>query len=159
MLVRDSILGRTNPWAELYDPARKPLRAALTFIKEQANVARQYADWVGAGDELTPAALLAGEGALLRHGMKLLAVYRDAQGGLHCRSASCPHLGCVVQWNGVEKTWDCPCHGSRFSAYGTVLHGPASTDLAAVDEAIQQAVLEAARDQDPQQPSDSARRI
>jgi Rieske Fe-S protein len=70
-----------------------------------------------------------GSGALLRRGIHMLAVYRDPRGVVHERSARCPHLGCVVQWNSMEKSWDCPCHGSRFDAGGTVLHGPAVSDL------------------------------
>lgn len=133
MLVSDLILGRQNPWLAVYDPSRKPIKEALQFMKEQANIARQYADWILGGDA-DIAALAPGEGALVRHGVKKLAVYRDELGALHCHSATCTHMGCVVQWNSTEKTWDCPCHGSRFSAYGGVLHGPAIANLAAVDE-------------------------
>ena len=134
MIVRDLILGEDNPWAALYDPSRKPLKEGLHFMKEQANIARQYVDWVSGGDESEAAALAPGDGALIRSGMKKFAVYRDELGALHCHSATCTHLGCVVQWNGVEKTWDCPCHGSRFSAHGGVLHGPAISNLAPVDD-------------------------
>ena len=133
MLVSDQIRGRENPWAAVYDPARKPARQTLHFMREQANVAAQYLDWVTPG-EWTPAALAAGEGTVVRVGLRKLAVYRDDDGALHCRSATCPHLGCVVRWNSLERTWDCPCHGSRFSAYGSVLHGPAVSALAAPDE-------------------------
>jgi glycine/D-amino acid oxidase-like deaminating enzyme/nitrite reductase/ring-hydroxylating ferredoxin subunit len=134
MLVSDLILGRQNPWLSIYDPARKPMKEALHFIKEQVNIARQYTDWISSGDEADVAALPSGEGALIRNGLQKYAVYRDELGALHCHSATCTHMGCVVQWNGVEKTWDCPCHGSRFSAYGSVLHGPAVKSLAPVDE-------------------------
>jgi glycine/D-amino acid oxidase-like deaminating enzyme/nitrite reductase/ring-hydroxylating ferredoxin subunit len=133
LLVSDQIAGRRNPWEPVYDPSRKPVREALHFVREQANVAAQYFDWV-AGGEWSPAALGPGEGAVVRTGLRKLAVYRDDEGGLHCRSATCTHLACVVHWNSLDRTWDCPCHGSRFSAYGSVLHGPAVSDLAAVDE-------------------------
>jgi glycine/D-amino acid oxidase-like deaminating enzyme/nitrite reductase/ring-hydroxylating ferredoxin subunit len=134
MLVSDLIMGRQNPWLHVYDPARKPFKEALQFLREQSNIAAQYTDWISGGDEQSAASLGPGEGALIRAGLKKYAVYRDEQGALHCHSAKCPHLGCVVQWNGVERTWDCPCHGSRFSAYGSVLHGPAISGLAVVDE-------------------------
>lgn len=134
ILVSDLILGKQNPWLNIYDPSRKPLKEALEFIKEQTNIAAQYTDWISAGDEPTAAALLPGEGALVRHGLKKVAVFRDELGALHCHSAKCPHLGCVVQWNSTEQTWDCPCHGSRFNAYGSVLHGPAVSGLAALDD-------------------------
>ena len=68
-------------------------------------------------------------GALIRHGLTKVAAYRDSHGVLHKCSAICPHLGCIVDWNSAEKTWDCPCHGSRFDPYGKVLNGPANTGL------------------------------
>jgi Rieske Fe-S protein len=64
-----------------------------------------------------------------------VALYRDEEGRAHECSAVCPHLGCVVHWNGAEKTWDCPCHGSRFNKEGHVLHGPAVTDLTPLEQA------------------------
>ena len=75
-----------------------------------------------------------GSGAVLRRGLAKVAVYRDDQGVVHERSAACPHLGCVVGWNEAEKTWDCPCHGSRFDREGRVLNGPANRDLARVED-------------------------
>jgi Rieske Fe-S protein len=69
----------------------------------------------------------------LRHGVKKIATYRDESGNLHAFSAICPHLGCVVRWDGCEKTWDCPCHGSRFDAFGRVVNGPAISDLERVE--------------------------
>jgi Rieske Fe-S protein len=70
-----------------------------------------------------------GEGAVLRRGARHVAVYRDADGRLHERSASCTHLFCIVHWNHGERSWDCPCHGSRFDPYGRVINGPAIADL------------------------------
>ena len=69
----------------------------------------------------------------MRRGPDKVAVYRDEDGTLHERSAVCPHLGCVVQWNAAEKTWDCPCHGSRFDRHGTVINGPANVDLEKIE--------------------------
>jgi Rieske Fe-S protein len=63
----------------------------------------------------------------------VLGVYRDDAGGLHAVDAICPHLGCLVQWNDGERTWDCPCHGSRFELDGRVINGPANTDLSSKD--------------------------
>jgi Rieske Fe-S protein len=68
-------------------------------------------------------------GALVREGLIKTAVYRDPRGGLHALSAACPHLGCAVHWNPGEKTWDCPCHGSRFDCRGRLMNGPANVDL------------------------------
>jgi Rieske Fe-S protein len=129
MLLTDLILGRENPWATLYDPARKTLRAIGEFARENLNVLAQYADWLTPGDVSSPEEVRPGTGAVVRRGLAKVAVYRDEQGVLHERSAACPHLGCVVGWSDAEKTWDCPCHGSRFDRYGRVLNGPANRDL------------------------------
>lgn len=131
MIIRDLIRGRDNPWAELYHPGRKAksLSSLRQFAKENLNVAGQYAALVTPGEIESVDDVPAGEGAILRRGMKKIAVYRSPQGSLHEMSAICPHLGCVVQWNATEKTWDCPCHGSRFRAEGDVLNGPANQNL------------------------------
>lgn len=133
MLLTDLIHGRSNAWADLYDPARRTLRAAKEFAGENLNVAAQYADWMTAGDVNSLDEIAPGKGAVLRRGLTKVAVYRDQQGTVHTCSAECPHLGCVVDWNSLEKTWDCPCHGSRFDAYGRVINGPANSDLEPID--------------------------
>ncbi len=129
MLITDLILGRVNPWASLYDPGRITLRASAEFAKEAANTIAQYADWMTAGDVESADAIPKDSGAVVRSGAKKHAVYRDATGVLHARSAVCPHLGCIVAWNPAEKTWDCPCHGSRFDKFGEVINGPANVGL------------------------------
>jgi glycine/D-amino acid oxidase-like deaminating enzyme/nitrite reductase/ring-hydroxylating ferredoxin subunit len=130
ILLRDLILGRPNRWAKLYDPRRSPLNAPRELLKETANMAAQYLDLVTPGQVDDVAQIPAGGGAIVRRGVKKLAVYRDEQGTVHERSAICPHLGCVVQWNGETNTWDCPCHGSRFDKLGEVINGPANEGLA-----------------------------
>ena len=130
MLIPDLILGVENRWAKLYDPARITARSAVPFVKENVNVAAQYVDWVTPGEVSSPDAIEPGTGAIMRDGAKKFAVYRDEAGAVHIRSAVCTHLYCIVDWNSVEKTWDCPCHGSRFDPYGRVLNGPAISDLA-----------------------------
>jgi Rieske Fe-S protein len=125
MLLSDLILGKENPWATLYDPTRKSLRGADTFAKENLNVAVQYGAWLTGGEVGSVDEIAAGSGAILRRGLSKVAVYRDDQGQLHERSAVCTHLGCIVQWNPAEKTWDCPCHGSRFNHGGQPINGPA----------------------------------
>lgn len=136
MLLADRIAGIENAWAELYDPSRKPSSASAlaSYVSGQANVAAQYLDWLKPGDAPSVDSLPAGEGMVLRRGLKKLAVYRDPQGELHELSATCPHLGGVVAWNRAEKTWDCPCHGSRFDCFGKVVNGPAVSDLSRADE-------------------------
>jgi glycine/D-amino acid oxidase-like deaminating enzyme/nitrite reductase/ring-hydroxylating ferredoxin subunit len=129
MLITDLILGRHNSWAALYDPGRVTLRAAGEFAREAVNMAAQYADHLTPGDVADAAEVAKDSGAVIRRGVVKVAVYRDQTGALHERSAICPHLGCVVAWNPAEKTWDCPCHGSRFDKFGTVINGPANVDL------------------------------
>jgi Rieske Fe-S protein len=129
ILLTDLIHGAQVRWADLYDPSRINLRAARTYAAENANVAAQYADWVRAGevegvDEIAP-----GDGAIVRRGVHRIAAYRDPQGMLHEMNARCTHLGCSVRWNATERSWDCPCHGSRFDALGEVLSGPAVAAL------------------------------
>jgi Rieske Fe-S protein len=133
MLITDLILNRTNEWTTLYDPDRKPVKAAGTFIQENLNVAAQYTDWVSSGDVESEENIPKGAGAVLRDGLQKIAVYRDERGGVHRCSAVCPHLQCIVAWDSVEHTWNCPCHGSRFDAYGKVLNGPATSDLPPID--------------------------
>jgi glycine/D-amino acid oxidase-like deaminating enzyme/nitrite reductase/ring-hydroxylating ferredoxin subunit len=129
ILLTDLIQGRDNPWSALYDPSRKTLRSLPKFAKEAVNMAAQYADWVTGGEVADVNEIAKDSGAVVRRGALKLAVYRDATGSCHERSAVCPHLGCIVQWNPAEKTWDCPCHGSRFDKFGTVINGPANVDL------------------------------
>jgi glycine/D-amino acid oxidase-like deaminating enzyme/nitrite reductase/ring-hydroxylating ferredoxin subunit len=137
ILITDLIAGRPNPWATLYNPARRmSVRGAVgDLVKENLNVAVQYTDFLARGDVADVSAIKPGEGALVRRGLRKSAVYRDAAGTLHERSAVCTHLGCLVAWNSAEQSWDCPCHGSRFDAYGRVIDGPANLDLATVEEA------------------------
>ncbi len=125
MLLTDLITGRDNPWADVYDPARKATHGVSEFIKEQANTLSQYRDWLTGGEVDSVHQIGNQEGAILREGSRKIAVYRDQDGWLHAHSAKCTHLGCVVSWNSAEKSWDCPCHGSRFDLNGEVLHGPA----------------------------------
>ena len=130
MIITDLIAGRPNSWAALYDPGRVTLRASGEYAKEAINTAAQYKEWVTGGDVSSPDAIAKDSGAVLRHGVTKVAVYRDPTGTLHERSAVCPHLGCIVAWNAAEKTWDCPCHGSRFDKFGEVINGPANRGLA-----------------------------
>ncbi len=133
ILIPDLIAGRQNAWATLYDPSRKSLRAGGDFAHENLNVAAQYRDFVTGGDVASAEEICAGDGAVLRRGLRKVAAYRDDAGVLHEMTAVCPHLKCIVRWNGNEKTWDCPCHGSRFDALGHVMNGPSIADLAPID--------------------------
>jgi glycine/D-amino acid oxidase-like deaminating enzyme/nitrite reductase/ring-hydroxylating ferredoxin subunit len=117
--------GRDHPWRSLYDTRRVRLRAsAPSLLKENVNVATRFV-----GDRVLkragPDSIEPGEGRVVGSGLGQRAVYRDQQGELHALSARCTHLGCIVNWNSGEGTWDCPCHGSRFSREGEVIMGPA----------------------------------
>ncbi|NEX59721.1 FAD-dependent oxidoreductase [Noviherbaspirillum galbum] len=150
MVITDMLMGRDNPWAALYDPSRKVKHGLTDFMKEQADTLVRYADWARHGEAEFVEEIPPGEGRIMQMGSGKLAVYRDEQGGLHALDATCTHLGCVVHWNGGEKSWDCPCHGSRFGTDGQVLHGPAATPLLAV--AVEQPGMpapDAGRDQPP----------
>ena len=128
-ILADRIQGRENRWADTFDPARiRPRASAGSFAKENANVGVHFfadrLDRRGSAEELAP-----GEGALIGDGLGQLAVSRDEAGALAAVSARCTHLGCIVKWNSAERSWDCPCHGSRFAPDGKVLEGPAVDPL------------------------------
>lgn len=140
LLLRDLVLGQENAWAEVYSPSRVNLRSLGTFVSENTKSTAPYADWVSGGDVASMDEIPAGEGAVLRDGAQKIAVYRDHQSRVHCFSAVCPHLSGIVRWNGVEKTWDCPCHGSRFDRMGHVINGPATVGLRAIaDNTVREA--------------------
>ncbi|MDB6156148.1 MAG: dependent oxidoreductase [Chthoniobacteraceae bacterium] len=129
MLIRDLITGHSNPWKELYEPGRITPKAAGEFLRENLNVAAQLRHYVTKGDVASASEVETGCGAVVREGLSKVAIYRDDDGVVHRLSAICPHLKCVVNWNSAERIWDCPCHGSRFDALGTVISGPAISNL------------------------------
>jgi glycine/D-amino acid oxidase-like deaminating enzyme/nitrite reductase/ring-hydroxylating ferredoxin subunit len=132
MVLSDLVLGRPSAWAELYDATRiKPLAQAREYVTENVDFPTHLVrDRLARGEVSGAEEIRPGEGRLLRHDGKMLAVSRDEAGTLHARSAICTHLGCHVQWNEGERTWDCPCHGSRFAVDGSVVNGPATKALA-----------------------------
>jgi nitrite reductase/ring-hydroxylating ferredoxin subunit len=133
MIISDLVAGRENPYADLYDATRfKPIASAREYAKQNvAFPAHLVGDRLRRHADPAVSALAPGEGAVLSlHGQRL-AVYREPGGELTALSPVCTHLGCLVHWNGVEKSWDCPCHGSRFDPEGNVLNGPAVTPLEA----------------------------
>ncbi len=129
MLLTDLIMGRPNVYEQLYDPARTSLKTAGEFLKENLNVAAQFKDYLTGGEVEDPTQVMPGTGAIMRKGLTKIAVYCDQDGKRHECSAICTHMGCVVSWNKVESSWDCPCHGSRYDPYGRVITGPAVKDL------------------------------
>jgi glycine/D-amino acid oxidase-like deaminating enzyme/nitrite reductase/ring-hydroxylating ferredoxin subunit len=131
MILSDCILGRANPWARLYSAKRfTPVKSVKGFAKKNVSVLTSLAR-----DHLTRSSLKSledlepGEGALIEVGSERLAVYRDENRSLRALSPVCPHMKCLVHWNAAEKTWDCPCHGSRFALDGSVIEGPSVAPL------------------------------
>lgn len=133
MIVSDLMSGQPNPYAELYDATRiKPVASAASYVAENVLFpTRLVTDRLTSADvqEGSIDELRAGEGGIFAGEDGKVAVCRDRQGVLHARSAVCTHLGCDVDWNSAEQSWDCPCHGSRFAPDGRVINGPAVTDL------------------------------
>lgn len=133
LILADLVAGTDNPWAALYDPRRvKPATEAKTFLAANFDVAKRFV-----GDRLKTSyadsvdEVAVGAGAVVRIDGEKVAVHRDDSGALHAVSAVCTHLGCIVAFNNAEKSWDCPCHGSRFDADGAILQGPANAPLQA----------------------------
>ena len=137
LMLCELVHGHDHPWAELYNPSRKMTRTLGTYLRENLDAAKHLARTAfGPSDVGSEADIKPGEGAVMRQFGRPLAVYRDEQGHLHRMSAVCPHLKCTVEWNPGEKTWDCPCHGSRFACDGAVLNGPATSALARVGQEV-----------------------
>jgi Rieske Fe-S protein len=131
-VLADAVLGQQNDYAGLYDSTRLDVRqSAPAFARENAVVAARFL-----GDRVRPRdgreeieRLAPGEGTVARVAGRHYAVYREDDARLHVLSARCTHLGCIVGWNSADRAWECPCHGSRYAADGTVVQGPATADL------------------------------
>jgi glycine/D-amino acid oxidase-like deaminating enzyme/nitrite reductase/ring-hydroxylating ferredoxin subunit len=132
MLLADAIAGRTNPWAETFESNRRPSRSSLgTLVAENLEVGKRFVgDRVRSRRNPSPGALAPGQGGMVDVGGETVACYRDEAGALHAVSPTCTHMGCRVAFNTAERTWDCPCHGSRFDVDGNVVQGPAVEPLA-----------------------------
>ncbi|HEV7918351.1 MAG TPA: FAD-dependent oxidoreductase [Solirubrobacterales bacterium] len=133
IMLRDLVDSRENEWLEVYNSARlKPIASAADFLKENANAGWRmirdrllHPDRAGSIDEIAP-----GDGAVVKLDGQETGVFRDEDGAIHAIDITCTHMGCRLTWNGAERSWDCPCHGSRFDPDGEVLHGPAVENLA-----------------------------
>jgi Rieske Fe-S protein len=136
MMTADAILGRPNPWTDLFHPGRKALtRGVWNYVKE--NVDYPYyliRDRLVGAEARSVRSVRRGEGKIIERKGRKVAAYRDARGGLTLRSATCTHMGCLVAWNPAEGSWDCPCHGSRFTPFGEVISGPAEGPLPPVTD-------------------------
>ncbi|MDQ3680778.1 MAG: FAD-dependent oxidoreductase [Actinomycetota bacterium] len=135
IMLADRIAGRDNRWASFFDTNRlNPKQSVKELVKENANVAKRFVkdrlttETSRSVDDLGP-----GEAQVLAVGGERVAAYRDESGSLHTVSPVCTHMGCTVTWNTAETTWDCPCHGSRFTPGGALIQGPAVKDLEPTD--------------------------
>jgi len=131
----DGILGRANPWTELFDPERKNVRGgAWSYVTENKDYPYYLIrDRFAGPDGRSLRQVKRGQGMILDLAGTRVAAYRAEDGSTTVRSAVCTHMGCEVKWNTSERTWDCPCHGSRFKATGEVLAGPAESPLSEID--------------------------
>jgi glycine/D-amino acid oxidase-like deaminating enzyme/nitrite reductase/ring-hydroxylating ferredoxin subunit len=136
MMAADRVAGRTNPWSDLFDPGRKKIvGGAWDYVKENKDYPYYLVRDRFAGAEARSVRdVPAGSGCVVELGGQKVAVYRDDDGTVTKRSAVCTHMGCLVNWNNAERTWDCPCHGSRFKPDGAVIAGPAESPLAKIDK-------------------------
>lgn len=131
MLISDLILGRSNPWEHVYSPSRVPVRdgsSAMEAATQAKDTVQKLAESVLPRVKARKD-IVKGDGAIVQHGLDKVAVYRDDTGVEHAFNAVCPHLGCLLEWNPNEKSFDCPCHGSHFDKQGKCINGPAKADL------------------------------
>ncbi len=130
MIISNMILGKENAWAGVFGPSRFNLKASAgEFIRESTKVAGEFISGKLVLTGRSFDTLKKGESRIMRKGLNRIGLYRDSNGMLFAVDTTCTHMGCELSWNEAEKTWDCPCHGSRFSYDGTVLEGPAVKDL------------------------------
>ena len=135
MLITDLITGRENKWKDIYSPSRFTIKKSNHFFKEAMySVMNFIKGSPDHKDAISLSSIKAGEGKIVKLKEKPYGVFRDDENLLHFVSAKCTHLGCTIGWNKVEQTWDCPCHGSRFTYKGKVVNGPANNDLPAYSE-------------------------
>ena len=129
MLLRDSICGRKNPYAEVFDPGRFDAEAVAGVMEESGQAVKGLARRFFQIPAETAKKLAPGHGGVVFLDGEKVGVYKDEDGTLYPVDIRCPHLGCQLEWNPDEKSWDCPCHGSRFDRYGKLISGPAQTDI------------------------------
>ncbi|AGH94570.1 FAD-dependent oxidoreductase [Pseudobdellovibrio exovorus] len=152
-LITDQIMQRDNPYEKIYDPSRITLRRFEEFIRTNSNAMAQYSHWFLSKPKPLLSKIPNETGVVYREGFKLVAAYKNTSGQISYMSAVCPHLGGIVQWNSVEKSWDCPCHGSRFNCYGETLEGPSTDGLKKISNPP---APEDSKDNEPSTPNPTA---
>lgn len=130
MILTDQILGVNNPYAAVFSPQRfTPSASAQSFLEEGKHAVRDLSRRVFAPPRALAEELPAGHGGVVELDGEKVGVYKDEDGRLYAVSIRCPHLGCQLEWNPDEKSWDCPCHGSRFDYHGNLIDNPAQEGL------------------------------
>jgi glycine/D-amino acid oxidase-like deaminating enzyme/nitrite reductase/ring-hydroxylating ferredoxin subunit len=135
LVLKDLLLSESGEYTDLFNPNRiKPVAGFGKFVKENLDVAKELVAKILPTEKLQELAGLAyGEGKVVKYEGHNIALYKDEQGKLYAVNTVCPHLKCTVNWNMSEKTWDCPCHGSRFDYEGKVVTGPATHNLEQIE--------------------------
>lgn len=128
-IIPDLIENKVNPWTKIFDPARRPTDDMSDFMRENIHGVINYKDWLTPSQVKNEKDIPIDSGSILRDGLTKNCVYHASEDEFETKCATCPHLGGIVHWNDIEKTWDCPVHGSRFNVHGKVIEGPAVTDL------------------------------
>jgi glycine/D-amino acid oxidase-like deaminating enzyme/nitrite reductase/ring-hydroxylating ferredoxin subunit len=131
ILLSDMITGNKNKWEAVFDPSRREqVQSAKKFVNQNISVAKEFIKGkINKSKKMNAEIIERGKGEVIRKDGKDIAVYKDEEGNVMCLSAACTHMGCTINFNNAEKSWDCPCHGSRFDVNGEVLHGPATKPL------------------------------
>lgn len=135
-MARDRFLGRDNPWFTLLAVDRSPFHGgAWRYVQENADFPYYFVrDRLRRPELESPDQVGKGEGRIVGHRGKKVAAYRDESGNLTLLAPQCTYLKCLVKWNSADRTWDCPCHGSRFCPTGEVPGGPAEQPLKRLHE-------------------------
>lgn len=133
--LKDQILYEESRYHELFSPSRvKPIAGFTEFVKHNADVAAQFVGkWFATEKMEELSSLAADEGKVVKFNNETMALYKDKAGSLHAVNPTCTHMKCSVAWNAAEKSWDCPCHGARYSTEGVVLNGPADVNLELIE--------------------------
>ena len=131
MTLTSILSNNSDEYAKLFDPNRlKPIAGFSNFVKEGADVVKKLITGKFPAEKLELiAGIAAGEAAIVKYEGHIIAMYKDETHQLHALNPGCTHINCTVKWNTAEKSWDCPCHGSRFAIDGEVLTGPAQQNL------------------------------
>jgi Rieske Fe-S protein len=135
MVLNDLIVKGESKYEKLFNPKRiKPVAGFTNFVKESADVVGEFiGKWFSSSKIKELSEIAKGEAKVVKYEGQSIALYKDDTGNVHAVNPACTHINCAVGWNSAEKTWDCPCHGSRYSMDGEMLTAPARKDLEKID--------------------------